>query len=138
VLGISLVPVLINICGMGKKKSKEKKFNLIDWMDQYIFRKKNIWWFILLFFCARMTQLHFIDKGLREHGVCTYALVINKLHSPRGGSFMAYRYYVPETNQYYIGKTGYKCSVGETIEVLYNPKRPQQSNAKEYIVKKKP
>ena len=50
---------------------------------------------------------------------------------------MIYQYYVPETNQYYKARTAYDCEVGDTIEILYNPKKPQLSNSKEYISKKK-
>ena len=123
---------------MAKNNKKTiKQFNLIDWMDQYIFRKSNLWWLVLFLFCARMIQLHIIDEGLRENGICTYAIVIGETHSPRGGGLMVYRYFVPEVNQYFNGTTGYDCSVGETIEILYNPKHPKQSESKEYLSKKK-
>ena len=63
--------------------------------------------------------------------------MVGRADSTRGGYQMIYQYYVPETNQYYKARTAYDCEVGDTIEILYNPKKPQLSNSKEYISKKK-
>ena len=112
----------------------KKKYNLIDWLDQYVFRKSNLWWLILVLFSLKMLQVHLVSKHLRENGISTYGIVVGETPGGRGGTNMVYRYYVPERNQYYMGTTGYSCHKGDTIEVLYDLKRPKRSESKEYLM----
>ena len=111
-----------------KKKNKKKKFNLIDWLDKYVFRAVN---FVVFFYVG---ILYFVAKNnvddaiLRKKGISTYAEVVSirkKTILKTGQEFVYryYRFYVPEYGQYYIGRTTYEKNheqIGDSIEILYN------------------
>lgn len=128
---------LIRTFGMGKKNKKQKELNLIDLVDKYVFRRSNLWWLILFLFIVRMIQLGITRKELRLNGINTYGIVSDETPGVRGGKMRIYRYYVPERGEIYTGITGYSCSIGDTIQILYDPKRPERSDSKDYITSNK-
>ena len=123
-----------------KKKNKKKKFNLIDWLDKYVFRTVNFVAVVLAIVVFMLGRDIVITEILKKEGISTYAEVVRKRTSigGRGGDHVRvyYRFYAPEYDQYYTGKTSYRnLFVGENIEILYNPKHPEQNRYKYDCVK---
>lgn len=122
---------------MGIKNKKQKRMNLIDLFDKFVFRRSNLWWLILCIILARMIQLGIARKELRLNGINTYGIVSGETSGVRGGKMRIYQYYVPEKGEIYTGITGYSCHIGDTIQVLYDPKHPERSDSKDYITSNK-
>ena len=122
-----------------KKKNKKKKFNLIDWLDKYVFRTVNLIALIVATTIFLAIKSIVVNVILYKKGVSTYAEVVAIKRVDPHSFFVdycrTYSFYVSENGQYYIGKTHYnKGYVGDSIEVLYNPKHPEMSDAKEHVL----
>ena len=112
---------------MGKKKSKSKKikFNLIDWLDQYIFTRNFFACLIVLFLLFKMIDILYWQARVTSEGVETKGYVYRITSPPRGGTLYWYRYLVPGSYDYYYGKTNHPYSVGDSIPVKYLPSSPK-------------
>ena len=122
---------------MGKsKKQNKKKFNLIDWLDKYIFRSKNLSYMLGIYLAYIFISTLIHNHQLREYGIESKAYVYAKHDPTRGGT--AYKYRFEASNdygqkEYFKGTSLYKYSIGDSITIIYLPYKPKVNATKEEL-----
>lgn len=112
---------------MGKKKNnkpKKQKFNLIDWLDTYIFTRKYLWYWTLAIILALFINSRVERCKLKDHGVEISGYVYSKSSNAKK-IFYNYKFFVKEYNCYYRGWDDHYHAVGDEIIIIYLPENPK-------------